>query len=611
MGVWIAVLCAAIAWSAIARVQVALRDPVVKSATAQQLLRTDPAFLFYVTQRIVESGGAPPPDLRADPNVEWPDTTDLAEIETLGQEFVVAWTYLAAGKPMPLLRWSIWVMGVWTSLIALGVFGMTYEITRRASLAALAAWLWAAMLVDYRTVGFVLIREDFAFPWIAAHLWLALRAARTRTPVAAALAGLTALAAASFWHATLFVLLIEMVVVLAWFLRSGVNPLAHTWAWIAVLTPGLLSLAVPVLRAKNFALSLPMVLAWALLWAGWIGKRRALSRTATTLHALAAAAVLFGLAKLTAQWTGSGADYGHVFALLRSKVLHLGRRPEDLSSLDYGARLLWQGPFRTADFRTFTELALAGLLALLAGLASWGALWVKGRGDSRRAMLIGFVAAVALATWLVERMGPLFGLSSAVLFAVVLERWKRAVLPLAVGFSVCAAHAAHQVHVHRKYPLSWYQMPPPPRANQHLFDWIRTNVPSGEAVASDFSTGAAILAFTRRPILNQPKYETSRSREKIEAFLRAVYEGEPERLAQFLRDHRTRWVVINRPFVGGNATDLGGILPSELPRLQRHTIWRTMSENPAEYKQVQGFTLAYETPASCGAPGVYRVYRLD
>ena len=51
------------------------------------------------------------------------------------------------------------------------------------------------------------------------------------------------------------------------------------------------------------------------------------------------------------------------------------------------------------------------------------------------------------------------------------------------------------------------------------------------------STSATILAFARRPILNQPKYETRRSRDKIEEFCRAFYAGSAAELAGYLARH--------------------------------------------------------------------------
>ncbi len=612
-GRWLALLAlvVAFAWSAATRIHFTLADPAFQGTSAAHLLRTDPAFLYYVTERIVEARGAAPADLRTDPNVEWPALTDLAAIETLGQEFVVAWTYLAAGKPMALHVWAVWVMGLWTSLAAVGVFGAAWELSRRATWAAAGVLLWAAMLVNYRTLGFVLIREDFAFPWIAAHLWLALRAARTRTSVDFALAGLTLLAACAFWHAAQFVILIEALALLAWFLRTGQNPFAAPRAWLALALPAALSLAVPVLRAKHFALSSPLLIGYALLYAAWTARRGVSARTKLVAHTLGAL-VLFSLGaqQLSRALGGGLGDFSHVFSLMLAKVRHLGAPPADPRGLDFDVRLLWQGPFRTAQLSEFVPLVAAGLIASAAGAALTARDWISGRGRASAAIAALFTVACFVASWLVERTAPLLGLSSAVLAAWVLSRWRAEQLAFSAAALACLAHGAHQLYLPSHYAIAWYQIPPSGRESAHLLSWIEANVPAGEAVASDYSSSAAVLAFAHRAVLNQPKYETRRSRERIAQFCDAIYSGSPAQLAEYLRENRCRWLLVNRAFLGGNATDLGGILPADLPRLKDRALLALMSEDPREYRRVGALQLVYEAPRELNGRA-YRVYRLD
>jgi len=603
-------LLLAFAWSSFVRIHFALRDPGFRAGGAPALLRTDPAFLYYITERIADADGLAPADLRADPRVEWPETTDLAAIETLGQEFVVAWSWNALGRPLPLHRFAVWVMGLWASLVVIGVFGAAWELSRRVEWAAAAALLWATMLGDFRTLGFVLIREDFAFPWIAAHLWLALRAARTRATLDFVLAALALVAAAAFWHASLFVLLIESSALFAWFLRSGENPFTARRAWLVPLVASVVSLLVPVLRAKQFALSLPMLTAWALVWAGWIARDPRRGRMRVALHALGALALFVAASKIAAHALGGGVDdYSHVFRLLLAKLAHAGTPPADPRALDFDVRLLWQGPFRTAELDTLLQGAFAGFLALGGALALAWSTWRNGAGRSSLAVSVLFALGCACASWFVERTAPLFGLASAILAASVLAQLRSARVAALLGGVAVLAHGAHQVYLPSNYPIAWYQLPPSAAENAHVLRFVEANVPAGEAVAADYSTSAAVLAFTGRPILNQPKYETRRSRERIRAFCTALYDGSPDELAAYLRQNRCRWLLVNRAFLGGNATDLGGILPAELPHLRGRAILGLMSEVPAEYRRVGALELVYEPPREVGGRA-YRLYRL-
>ena len=121
-----------------------------------------------------------------------------------------------------------------------------------------AAVLYAIVPANYRTIGFILIREDGSLPFFALHLWLLARAVRVRSAVSIALAAVALVLALSTWHAMRFFVTLEAACVVAWFLRTGENPLAARRAWIlpAILAAG--ALLVPVLLAKWFVLSFVM-----------------------------------------------------------------------------------------------------------------------------------------------------------------------------------------------------------------------------------------------------------------------------------------------------------------------------------------------------------------
>ena len=67
------------------------------------------------------------------------------------------------------------------SLVAAGIYGLTLELTGRIQLALGAAAFYTVIPANYRTLGFILIREDFALPWFALHAYLLARAIRCRS----------------------------------------------------------------------------------------------------------------------------------------------------------------------------------------------------------------------------------------------------------------------------------------------------------------------------------------------------------------------------------------------------------------------------------------------
>ena len=157
---------------------------------------------------------------------------------------------------MPLHVFSVWIMAIWASLSTVCVFGLALELTGSPRWAALAAALQAAMPANYRTIGWILMSEDFSVPWFALHLYMLVRAARVRSPISILLASLALGAAVSTWHATSFLFALEAGCVFAWFLRTGRNPFGTRAAWILPITLLVFAVPVPVLRSTVFALSI-------------------------------------------------------------------------------------------------------------------------------------------------------------------------------------------------------------------------------------------------------------------------------------------------------------------------------------------------------------------
>jgi hypothetical protein len=120
------------------RLAVAFSVPVLMQPDPVGVLRTDPALIYYVTERLVENGGWPPGDFRADPRIEHPETTDIPAMFTVGQEFLVAWSHLLAGRQLPLHVVAVVVMSVFASLVVVGVVGLARELSGSPGPALLA-----------------------------------------------------------------------------------------------------------------------------------------------------------------------------------------------------------------------------------------------------------------------------------------------------------------------------------------------------------------------------------------------------------------------------------------------------------------------------------------
>lgn len=579
--------------------------PVLLQPDPVGLLRSDPALIYYVTERLVENGGRPPDDFRSDPRIEWPAITDIPAMFSVGQEFLVAWSFLLCGRPLPLHHFALLVMSLVASLSVVGVVGLARELTGSRAWSGLAGLLAVATAANYRTMGSILVREELSLPLLALHLYLLARALRLRSAGAVALTALAAVGALASWHAMSFVFSVEMACGFAWFLRTGENPIGARRGWIfpAVLAAG--ALAIPVLRSKLLLLSLPM----QLLAVGLLMPRLQRFAGRSALRRAVASGLLLALLGLACgglrSWLAPGlGDYAHVWDMMWAKLRYLGELPADPKEISYDARLLWQGIFETGS--PLLLLAFLGALALLAPVAALTSLdaWWHGRGDGREATLLAFGGVALLLALLVQRLLSLAGLLSPVLAVLLLRTSVRdgrrtswiAGLLLVQGVAFAGALAG--------YPWNaWYNLDHI-RQLASSIRYIQRELPDDAPVAADFVTSSAVLAHTRHPVVLQPKYETARSRARIQRFTTALYEATPEAFREILRrEFDARYLLVDRSYLWTVRYEAG--LPSDARTPPRGSAaFALLNRDPLA---IPGYRLLFESPPS----GRFRLYALE
>ena len=596
----LAMVVLVIAGGATLRLYATFANPAFDYQQPEGLLMSDPALLFYITHRIVENNGLPPADFRTDLRVEYPQPSDLPAMFTVGQEFYLAWGYLLFGGDLPLHVYIVIAMGLFAALSAVGVYGLTRELTRSYGWAAFACLVYGVTLANYRTLGFILIREDFSLPFFSAHLWLIVRAVRVRTPGAFAWAALPLLAAVATWHAMTFIVALETAVVFAWYLRTGKNLMSERGAWVMPMILAVGALSVPVLLAKWFVLSLPMQLLAVLMLMAFLEKRKAMKPALRVGLALSAWLVLLVLCFPAAR------DYSHVFEMVWSKLVHLAVLPDDPNVLSFGTRLLWQGPFASASPGYMAgHLGITGLLMSLA-LIGTGYNWLHGRGDDKVQVILAFGALSVFFTFFVKRLLVLTGLIAPVatvfIFLRFRRRWSRT--------TACALTLAIQVAIMAvMLPVitrtSWY-LPEHGRNLREFIFWARTHLEDGGAMASDYVNASAILAHTRHPVVLEPKYETRSSRDRIEQFLTTFYYESAEKLHALLQQWGCRYFLVDVYTMSALRYQAG------YPVWQKPVVGIAaeafLSPWKDRYRTIPGFRLIYVNREN---PTTWRLYRLE
>jgi len=547
-------LLGALAWGAWVRIDTTLRDPDFDAVDARGILRSDPALLYYLTERIVEAGGGVPDDFHAEPRLQHPFVTDVPAEFPVGQEFLVAWAARFLFPDAPLHVVALRVMSCLAASFVLGLFLAARAATGRVAFAVLAVLFALVTPANYRTIGFLLVGEDLALPLFLLHVGLALAAQRAHSARLFAASGLALAAALATWHALSFVLLLELGLVFLWALWCARGPFvtrAARWVLVAPLVAGLF---VPVLRASGFLVSPAAALVAALCALSFARARLASDGQARL--------VLLGVAALGLVASAFLAPdaYGHVHAVVLEKLVHLGRLPADPRALSFDARLLWQGPFET--LAPEAVLAWCGWpLAALVGYAAFDALR-RGTRDPRALFVLALALAAFSSAWMFGRLAALVGLFAPAAAVLGLAHLGRQRLALALGAGVFALQALGFARYLGEHEIDWY-LPKPARDElSALVEAVRAEVPRDEPILADFVTSTALLAHTRHPIVLQPKYETDRSRRAAEAFLTTLYEGSSAELATLMETRfRCRYLLIDARLLWEGSRYTAGVAP--------------------------------------------------
>lgn len=620
---WLWCLLPVLLWlgSGFLRVHLTLTDPAFDETDASGLLKSDPGLLYYLTERVIDSGGSAPADWRADRRIEHPEVLDIPATFTVGQEYLVAHAYRLFGEGVPLHVFCVWLMSFVASLAVVGVFGAGWALSGSPRLAGVAALVYALTPANYRTIGFILIREDLSLPLYSLHLWAFARSVRgrpaeadARPPYAAMGCALVALGAAlSTWHGMGFLVALEGLVLLALFVGRGATPFRARPGWVALLALALVVALVPALRSKAPEGPIWMLLAGILGISARLPARLRGSVRARLTSVASIAAILFGGIALG---PGAPGDLSHVTALVATKLRFLGRFPDDPALLPFDVRLLWQGPFDTSTMASLWRSLLA--LPVLLGLAAWiGWGRRRERSDWLAAALACFMALSLVAGWLVARTLVLAGLVGPIFLAAALRG--RVAGPgsthgrLVVGTIVLQAVLFGRWA--RDHQLAWYQPALRQAEIAAMVEALPRVVPQGEAVAADFMNSTAILAHTGHPIVLQPKWERGRSRRRVELFWNAFYHGSPDELREMLRDEfDSRYLLVDRftLWILRASRRVAGIVPSRMTPLPGSAAEALLDPDTPTH----GFELIWRSPQtivqSNGQPSdFFRLYRLE
>lgn len=489
-----------------------------------------------------------------DPMIQYPEGIETFRTDTVLAEYVYAGLARVLPSSMPLDYRVRLLLIAWFSLsaplMALWITGWT----RSCSAGAVAGLFYAvALSAVIRSAGLEVSRENFAIPFLLAHLALDAWAARVsggRRLYGRAIGSACCLAIAlATWDMIQFYVLLWTLVLCVNAVRGAFDAdAAPRFRWFApafaLILVGVLS---PYHRAHGLLLAPPLLLVYGVGLLTVLTRFGVLKRvTRYRARAGIIAAPLLVSLPFPALY---GDSYGHFTQLLVAKIQFLNRKPADPFLLTFDQRIMWVPALDSASwgltwvlFPAILALVLVVMVtALLAGL-----LRLKRSADSENGKLLQtiFFFGSSLITYVLFVRFHVY----VAIFGVACVGWWWAwsvnrkgwapclVWPLVlIGLTIESARTLED-------PGRWGRPNVYYREALELSDWLRENVAPAPVLAN-FGISASVLAYGECPIVLHPKFEMRAIRERVRSYGETLFKENEETFRDWVDEHGAKFYV--------------------------------------------------------------------
>ena len=506
-----------VAWIAFYKIHDNLNRPYF-STDGHCFYWTENAFHFRHAQMVSE--GKPIPELDID--IQYPEglRTDLYITPVMERVSGTLHRLFFAEIPLHVFLTYFMALVSASSVGAVFLAGMFISRSKWVGLVAAIFYTLAPAAV-VRSCGATFIREDFALPFIfysfACFTWCL----RNDSVIAAVIASLLLAIAMASWHLTQFYLLLFIGGLLIVFLFQKSEILPRRSFTILTITLLITALALPVLRAKNTAVSLPLMLSYGLTLALWyihrvniVAKRRVVC--------IASAALTFTFAALLIQHFLGGNSYIYQFIL--SKIRYLGELPQDSSLLPFEIKVTWTSSFISTPLRDFLLLLSPAVFFGLAMLVRLAARIFRRTAQPAEILTAYFAFSTTLFFLLINRLSVFAVFFIAIPAGYIVLTKSRILKALSIAGVVAAVVIAF--HIFGRLGLTPAR--PPQQYVEDVVNYIKNNSAEDDAVLSSFQFGPSIAAYARRPVVLHSKFESQTIRDKVKEVYTALYATEDE-----------------------------------------------------------------------------------
>lgn len=479
---------------------------------------------------------------KTDFNIEYPTGVNIRRTYSIGSEYFYALAAKCWPSSVSLTERIRWLEVLWFCLgIPLMVLWMRW--TTGSPMAGWISGAFYAVAISsvIRSTGQEISRENFALPFLMAHLAFNARASGSAEQRLWAVLSAVCLALAAMnWDLIQYYVFLWAVVGAAGLLRSEFSArpeLQSLWLaeWFALVAVSIFN---PYLRAHGWFFSPPMLLACGVT-AGLLMEIKSGNRLSGRQYALLLAVpLLFGLL-IHAAFAES---YSHFGSLLWAKIRFLNRKPADPSLLTFDQRIMWVPALQSTTL-FMAKLMFPALLWLTIPVFFVLCVYQFRCARSEVYRFVFFYGASLITFWLFFRFHVFLAVFAAALpgalFGILKDRTPvlKWILPALLAF-LCAVEARHTWVFRRQWgrPNVYY---PELKA---LTEWFAENGQQ-KPVAANFGVSASLLAYGGAPIVLHPKFEGAEIRRRVREYGEALFKGDEEAFRKWTGRYGAEWYV--------------------------------------------------------------------
>jgi len=540
-----------------------------------------------------------------DKQVLYPEGLRVRTLIHLTMDWVIGNSYRLLFPKIPFTDYVKYFVNIFSSLSVLLVFLLGTAIWQRKASGLIAAIFYTIGIASFWRITGNYLREEFTLPFIFTALYLFFRTIQnssktiklsspsmgedkgegeiklrqTPSPTPSHqgrgnssrnfllfFSGVSFAIALISWHLSQFFFTVFVIFLMFYFILNNESAKIQTFKnlWLFLLPILIAGVIWQPISSKYFVFSFPIIMTvWLWLISIITQEKHRITIVKRTIFALSIIPFYLVIIRLFPKYF---AEYGHVFATIIAKIIHLGRKPDNPAALSFDARSIWMGPFASpGPFSILFSMLVPFILAIIGWLGSLNRNFFK-RFDYPRLFLSYFIIAFAILYLLVIRLEVFLFFFVAIAIGgnlnLILPRkktWRLLLTILLCGFVIESYKALNYGKLFERYYLrlskEWLTKPTAYGSDwKSLTNWIKENTKPDQAILADVDISAMLFTYVDRPIIIEPIYENAITRIRAKECLSAFYQDETDFL-KLINKYQIKYVVYQQDFLLDNSKE--------------------------------------------------------